>query len=212
MFQTFIYNPILQTLLFIYTHISFHDLGIAVILLTLLIRIVLFPLFWKTAKDQAAMQKIQPEVERIQKEMKKEPEAQAKAMLALYKEHRVNPFSSILVMVLQLPVFFALFKLFSNAGIYGLFDNPTLFGVINLQDRGFDIALIAAALQYLQFKVTAPSGGGQAGMQKIFAYLIPGVTFLVLIGLPRALGLYWAATALFSIIQQKFVGVGKKKS
>jgi YidC/Oxa1 family membrane protein insertase len=212
MFNTFIYNPILQSLIFIYEHFSFQDLGVAILLLTLSIRVVLYPLFQKSARDQVAMQKMQPELEKLQKDKNKKPEEQAKAMMELYKIHKVNPFSTIFVMLLQLPIFFALFKLFSSDALFKTFDNPFLFGVINLREHGIDFAILAAALQYLQFKVTAPKATGkQAGMQKMMLYIIPIATFLILLNLPRALGLYWAATAVFSILQQKIASRKKEE-
>lgn len=213
MFNTFIYNPILQALIFIYEHLSFGDLGIAIVLLTLGVRIVLYPLFQKSAKDQIAMQKMQPELEKLQKDKNKKPEEQAKAMMGLYRTHKVNPFSSIFVMLLQLPIFFALFKLFSSEVLSKTFDKPFLFGVINLQEHGVDFAILAAILQYLQFKITMPKAvGKQAGMQKMMLYIIPVATLLILLNLPRALGLYWSATAVFSILQHKIAARKREKN
>lgn len=212
MFTTFIYNPILQTLLFIYENIAARDLGLAILLLTLLVRIVLYPLFHKSTRDQAAMQKIQPELQQIQKNKSLDAEAKAKAMMELYRTNKVNPISSIFVTLLQLPIFFALFKIMSVEVANGVFDNTLLFGVFNLKEAGIEIALLAAVLQYLQFKIAAPKAqGDHAVMQKILPPVISIATFFILFNLPRALALYWAATTIFSIIQYFIAQKGLEK-
>lgn len=214
MFNTLIYTPILNLLIFIYQNIAFHDLGIAIIILTFIVRIVLYPLFWKSTKDQVAMQKIQPELQRIQKEKKNKPEEQAKALMELYKTNKVNPLSSIFIMLLQLPIFFALFKIFNTEVIQGTFDNVFLFGVINLKEKGLDFALIAALLQYLQFKMTSmavPKNKESGDFQRFLPFMIPVFTFFVLLNLPRAISFYWGLTTIFSIIQQYFMTKKEKK-
>lgn len=212
MFTTFIYNPILQTLLFIYENIAARDLGLAILLLTLLVRIVLYPLFHKSTRDQAAMQKIQPELQQIQKNKSLDAEAKAKAMMELYRTNKVNPISSIFVTLLQLPIFFALFKIMSVEVANGVFDNTLLFGVFNLKEAGIEIALLAAVLQYLQFKIAAPKAqGDHVVMQKILPPVISIATFFILFNLPRALALYWAATTIFSIIQYFIAQKGLEK-
>ena len=217
MYKTLIYNPILDSLVFIYQNMSFSDLGIAVILLTLLIRIVLFPLFWKSTKDQLIIQKIQPEVKRIQKEKKGDSQAQAKEMMALYKKHKLNPLSSIFLLIVQLPIFFALFKIFTSEISNGAFDNTLFLGFINLSDKGVELAFVAAVLQYIQLKLSmklAPQKGGMSP-QKIMIIAAPILTVVILWNLPKALSLYWIAMTVFSIIQQiimnKHVAKNEKK-
>lgn len=210
MFHTYIYNPIFQLLLFIYQNLAFHDFGIAVVFLTILVRIVLFPLFYKGAKDQAIMQKIQPQIKKIQEEQKGNTQEQGRLLMELYKKNKINPFSSIFLLLVQLPIFYALFKIFTAEVIGGQFDNPTLFGLINLKDKGFDFAIIAAVLQFFQIKISMPKITSNektpmAGMQKTMLYIAPALTLLILGPLPRALALYWIVTTIFSIIQQKFI-------
>ncbi|OYV73260.1 MAG: hypothetical protein B7Z74_04215 [Deltaproteobacteria bacterium 21-66-5] len=93
LFHTYLYTPIFAVLIFLYHNISFGDLGVAIIELTLLVRLILLPLFHKSAKDQTIMQRLQPHVRKIQVEHKDAKERQAKELMALYREHRVNPFS-----------------------------------------------------------------------------------------------------------------------
>ncbi|MEK7086984.1 MAG: YidC/Oxa1 family membrane protein insertase, partial [Patescibacteria group bacterium] len=92
LFNAVFYQPILSVLIFIYNNLAFHDLGLAIIFLTILVRIVLFPLFYKGAKDQALIQRLQPHIKKIQLDHKVDKAKQAQELMALYKEHRFNPF------------------------------------------------------------------------------------------------------------------------
>src|SRR3989344_3822569 len=114
MFQTLFYIPFLNALVWLYESASFHDLGIAIILLTFLIRLILLPLFYKGAKDQSLMQKLQPEIKKIQHNHKDDKEKQAQAMMELYRIHKVNPFSGFLMILVQLPVLIGLYRVFYN--------------------------------------------------------------------------------------------------
>src|SRR3989344_4200053 len=99
LFNNFIYEPLLAVLVFIYQNIAFGDLGLSVILLTVFVRVVLFPVFWKSAKDQALMNRLQPHIKQIQLDHKDDREEQAKKLMALYKEHRLNPLSGFLLLL-----------------------------------------------------------------------------------------------------------------
>ncbi len=213
LFNAYLYQPILWVLVFIYQHLSFGDLGIAIILLTVFVRLVLFPIFYKGAKDQALMQRLQPKIQEIQREHKDNREVQAKALMALYREHRLNPLSGFLLILLQLPVFIALFGIFSKELTSGLFDNLTFLGLINLQEASIPVAVVAALFQYVQGKMslpphTAEAGGKQnpmASMGRMMVFLGPVLTIVVLQGLPAALGIYWIVSTLFSIAQQAHI-------
>ncbi len=195
-------------------------MGLAITILTIAIRVVLFPFFYKSAKDQALMQRIQPRIKEIQVNNKTNKEQQAKELMALYKEHKLNPFSGLLLLVIQLPVFIVLFQVFSKGLSVDLFDNHTLFGLINLGNPHIVIALIAAGLQWIQGKLTlavAPKqetgdkgsfASSLASTGKMMVIAGPLLTLLVLARLPAALGLYWTISNLFSVIQQ--IHINKK--
>ncbi|MDO8470200.1 MAG: YidC/Oxa1 family membrane protein insertase [bacterium] len=210
MFQTYIYQPILAVLVFIYNSVAAQDLGFAIILLTIVVRVVLLPLFYKGAKDQALMQRLQPRIEEIQREHKADKEQQAKALMALYKEHKLNPFSSIFLLILQLPIFFALFQIFSRELAGTVFATHTLLGFVDLSAKSIPIILIAAALQYLQGKLsippkTTPAKSSAAAVGKVMIIVGPILTVVVLMNLPAALGLYWLISTLFSVVQQVYI-------
>lgn len=225
-FQTYLYEPILTALVWIYEVVPLHDLGVAIVLLTFAVRTVLLPLFWKNAKDQSILQALQPKVKEIQERHQGDREAQGRALLALYRAHRVNPLSGILFLALQIPIFLALFRIFTNELGNGRFDSPTFLGVLNLNEGSIIVALLAAGLQYAQARLmptginksnktdksnkTNQSGGSEkfdsAKMTRFFGLVVgPAITLIILTPLPSALGLYWIASTLFSIGQQVII-------
>src|SRR3989338_7089858 len=123
MFQTLFYNPLFNLLIFIYNNFAFQDLGLAIIFLTLFIRIIFLPLFYKSTKNQILIQRLQPELNKIQHDHKDNKEKQAQAMMDLYKKHNVNPFSSFLMLFIQLPVLIAIYRLFVKEFSPELFNN-----------------------------------------------------------------------------------------
>jgi len=214
LFKSIFYEPILSVLVFIYNNLAFHDLGLAIIFLTILVRIVLFPLFYKSAKDQALLSRLQPKVKKIQTDLKHKKEEQAKALLALYRDHRFNPFLSVFLLIVQLPIFIVLFQIFTKELETATFGNHSLLGFINLENRSLVIAFVAALLQYWQAKLALSGGspvgfGGGAGKSgqplKFMTYLGPIFTLFVLGGLPAALGVYWVVSGLFSLAQQVYI-------
>jgi len=222
LFHEVLYRPLLNGLVFLYQTAAFQDLGLAIILLTIVVRIVLFPLFYKGLKSQTMLMKIQPHIKRIQDEHKNNKERQAQALLALYKEHKVNPFTGIGIMLLQLPILIALYRVFLNgfadtalSEIYSFISAPThlnqtAFGLIDLGKRDIIVLLLAAAAQFLQGYLAHPkkvpgtskSDNPMASVGRIMIFIGPVITVWILSFMPSAVGLYWATTALFSSAQQ----------
>ncbi|MDP3901650.1 MAG: YidC/Oxa1 family membrane protein insertase [bacterium] len=222
LFNEILYRPLFNALIFLYNTITFQDLGWAIIILTVIIRFILLPLFYKSFKNQTLIQKLQPEIQKIQHDHKDNREKQAQALMSLYKEHKVNPFSSFLMLFIQLPVLIALYKVFTHglvienaADVYSFIAVPahinTIFmGVIDLGASSMIIVLLAAVFQYWQTKISLPKvdkskdqpKSMMASMGKQMAVIGPLLTFIILRGLPSAVGLYWLTTSIFSIFQQ----------
>ena len=223
LYNLIFYRPILNTLVFFYQIFNFHDFGVAIILTTLLIRFILAPLFHRGAHQQAVMQRLQPKIKQIQTTHKDDKEKQTRALMDLYKEHGVNPFSSILLLIIQLPILIALYGIIRSgigAGeismLYSFVSHPatithTLFGVINLESKSFVLVLLAAIAQYVQarmmlYKNPDPSSISQAEkMARQMAFIGPVITLFVFYNLPAAVGLYWLVSSAFSIVQQYIV-------
>lgn len=109
-FELFIVQPIFNLLLFIYSIVPYADFGVAIIIFTIIIRFALWPLVVKQLHQVKAMRKLQPELARIKKATKGNKQLESMQMLELYKKHEVKPFRSILILLIQLPIFIALFQ------------------------------------------------------------------------------------------------------
>lgn len=223
-------HPILNLLIFFYETIAARDFGIAIILVTILIRLVLYPLFHKGAKQQMLMQRIQPHIKKIQEQHKESREKQAQALMELYKEHGVNPFSSIGLLILQIPVMLALYWVVQSgltpgdiAGLYSFIPqpgaiNPIFLGLIDLSKPSLVLILLAALAQYFQSKLAIyhnPQSGGQLSqaerMARQMVFIGPIITIVIFYSLPAAVGLYWFITSLFSVVQQLVINRHFKK-
>ncbi len=206
--NTYISLPLLGVLVFIYQTVAFHDLGVAVILLTVLVRVVLLPFFYKGARDQTIMQNLQPHIKRIQEKHKDDKGRQAEALMALYKEHKINPFSSMLLLLIQIPIFIALFNLFTNQIKNTAFASTMFLGLFDLASKNWTVVIIAAILQYFQSKLMMAKqkgGGAQVQMQKVMMFIGPLITILIFGNLPSAIGLYWLIFTAFSVVQQVYI-------
>jgi len=221
-FDTILHQPLVNALVLIYEYVTFQDLGLAIIVLTILIRLILFPLFHKATKHQKIVRELQPQVKKLQEQYKDDREAQAKAVMALYREKEVNPFSSMLIMLVQLPILFAIYGVFhdgfsdkSFTFLYSFVTPPTelnhtLLGLVDLNKINWIIAILAALCQYLQVKLASQPLSGTPDknaerMLKQMSFIAPGIMLFALSTLPAALGLYWLTTSVFSIVQQIIV-------
>jgi YidC/Oxa1 family membrane protein insertase len=164
-YNEIIYRPLFNLMVFFYNIIPGHDIGIAIILLTLLVRIVLYPMNSKSIKSQKQMQEIQPEIKKIQEKYKDNKEQQAKALMEFYQRKEINPFSGCLPILAQFPILIALYHVFVNGfkdesltALYSFIYNPghldpISFGFVNLSETNIYLALVAATLQYFQTKM-----------------------------------------------------------
>lgn len=223
LFFTILTQPLLNALVFLYNTISFQDLGVAIILLTILVRFILYPLFYKGLKNQAMMQKIQPQLEEIKEKHKDDKEKQALEMMALWKEHRINPFSGFLLLLIQLPVLWAIYKVFFDGlneeafnGLYSFvaapdFVNQTFLGFLDLTQTSMVIVILATVLTYFQARMAGPKQlkgekpNKAALINKRMSLIVPIIIFIFLINFSSAIGLYILTTTVFSIFQQKII-------
>lgn len=231
-FHTVLYKPLFNALVLLYQYLPGGDFGIAIIVLTVLIRFLLFPLMIKSIRAQKEMAELQPKLQEIQSRYKNDKEKQTRETMELYKRERVNPFGGCLPFLLQLPILVALYRVFwrgldpsTMKYLYGFVPdpgeiNPVFLGVMNLAEPNVIIALAAGAAQFLQSKTLFPvqqksqqknMPGGQfaQAMQKQMLYFFPIITIIILLKLPSAIGIYWIITALFSAAQQRLI-LGKK--
>jgi len=234
-FNQVLYYPLFNALIWFYNNISFHDLGIAIIILTVLIRFILYPLSKKAIQSQKAMSALQPKIKELQKKYKNKEE-QAKMMMALYKENKVNPMAGCLPILVQFPILIALYRVFFTGldpeklnGLYSFVQKPeslnfVFLGLIDLSVRSITLAVIAGILQFIQAKMIMPKkdnskkkDGLKIGnldfsslMGQQMTYFMPVITVFIALSLPAALPLYWIVITLFGIIQQHFTKIETK--
>ena len=154
-----IYRPLLNLLVYFYNIIPGHDIGIVIIFVTLLIRLILAPSMHKSLKSQQKMSSLQPHLNDLREKHKGDKEGQAKAMMDLYKEHQINPLSSCLPLLIQLPILIALYQVFSKAlhgnldGLYTFvarpeFLDPTFLNFLDLSQPNIVFATLAGVLEF----------------------------------------------------------------
>jgi YidC/Oxa1 family membrane protein insertase len=232
LYNNFLVTPLLNLMLWLYDAVPGHDLGIAIILFTILVRLALYPFAKQQIKQQKAMQALQPKVDEIRKRLKDNREEQARELMALYQAEKVNPAASCLPLLIQLPIFIALFhvlqdvmagknfeRLYAFVAQPGSID-PTFLGIVNLANPSYPLAIIAGIVQYFSTKqimgtaaVKQPpadvkdTAGAQdesmaAIMNKQMLYIMPVMTIVIGFTLPGGLSLYWLTMSLLMWIQQ----------
>jgi YidC/Oxa1 family membrane protein insertase len=232
-----LYKPLLNALAFLVSVIPGGDVGIAVILLTILVKVILLPLSHKSIESQAQMNMLAPELNKI-KASGASKEEQARLTFELYKEHKTNPFSGCLLVLIQIPIIFALYHVFLKginfeAGtLYAFIHVPvhinTLFlGLIDITKKSLVLAILAGVSQYLQAhfmpKPPMPEAGAKGSFQDSFAksmqlqmkYIFPFVVAFIAYSISGAVALYWITSNLFMVGQQihikkKEFSAGKK--
>jgi len=230
LFHSIIYQPIYNALIFLYNVVPGHDLGIAIILLTVIIRVILYPLAKKQIESQKRMQEIQPEIKKLQDKYKGDKERQGKELMKFYKEKKVNPASGCLPLVVQIIFIIALYRAL-DAGLkfseckdlYTFVSCPAtiktgFLGILDLAKPSIVLAVLTAAAQFIQTKMmmgtikTAPSSGKgdfTQTMNKQMLYLGPLLTLFIGAKFPAGLPLYWLVMTLFMIGQQYLVAQKK---
>ncbi len=228
MFQTFFYQPVFNLLVFLYNIVPGHDLGIAIILLTIVIKLLLLPLSKKSLKSQKALQELQPQIEAIKKKYANKKEEMGKAIMQLYKDNKANPFSSCLPLLIQLPFLIAVFRVFRNGFDNGVLDlvypfitrpeaiNNISFGFLDLSLRSIPLAILAGIAQFWQAKMMmtkrpkAKTPGARdedmmAVMNKQMVYFMPILTVFIASSFPSGLALYWLVTTVLTGLQQLYL-------
>ncbi len=221
-FNEILFRPIFNLLIFLYNFIPGQDFGIAIILLTLLIKVVFLPLSLKALRSQKQMQEIQPKLKELQEKHKGDKQAQAQAVMQFYKENNINPLSGCIPLLIQLPILLAVYRVIINGFkpetldlLYGFISRPEaintiMLGFLDLSLNNPILAIITGGLQFIQMRKTtqkAPSGSGDqaAMMTKQMAYFFPVMIIVIAWNLPAGLVLYWTTSTIFSIFEQTVV-------
>ena len=226
LYHTFFFDPLYNVLIFFFNILPWIDAGTVVIIVTILVRLIIFPLSRKAVLTQVKMAEIGPDLARIKEKYKDKAEEQAKMTLALYREKGVNPFSGILVIIIQIPIILALYRIFihfpeiNSTLLYSFVGVPTqintvFLGFLDITEKSIFLALLAAISTFFQFRIsmkgqTQPKGNSfgdnlTRSMQTQMKYFFPVIVFFISYTISGSIALYWLTTNLFSIGQELFV-------
>lgn len=208
---TVIAVPLREVLNFFYGFVK--NYGVAIILLTIIIKMLFWPLTHKSYASMKEMQKIQPEIQKLRDKYKNNKEKMNQEVMALYKEKRVNPFGGCLPMIIQIPVFFALYKVLMidfalRQAPFALWINDlsvadTLFtDLLGLPFTLGPLPLVMGFTMFLQQKMTPSTMDPQQA--KIFM-MMPVIFTFMFLNFPAGLVLYWLVNNLLTILQQYFI-------
>ncbi len=233
LFQTILYQPILNLFVGLYALIP--DVGVIIIILTVLIRAAMYPLTAKSIAAQKSMTELQPKIDALKKKYPKKEDQQQLALetMQLYKEHKINPLGSCLPLLIQLPIFLALNWVMQVGLASTHFDllysfiprpehiNPVTLGLIDLsRSQGVEslvLAVLSGVSQWWQAKMTLrkqpprQTGVGSndesiaVAMNQQMLYFLPIITIIVGYKFPAGLSLYWLCSTLLTIAQQYII-------
>ena len=195
-------GPLLDLLRLIYSYVG--NYGVAIIILTIIVRLVLFPLTFKGMKSMKRMQQLSPRMKKLQAKYKNNKEKLNKEMMELYRKNRVNPLGGCLPMLLQIPVFFALYSSLSSA--VELRHAPFMFWISDLsQPDGLGITpLLMGASMYFQQKLTPQTAMMDSTQAKVMQ-MLPFIFTIFTFTFPSGLTLYWVTSNVLSIAQQQII-------
>ncbi len=225
-----LFRPLLNLLVGITNTLPGHGVGWAIIIVTLIVRLVLLPSSLHQARrmkvQQDKMKAVQKEIAKMKKEHKDDKAKQSQETMRIYKENGINPAGGCLPLLIQLPILIALYRVFlaglspeTYQFLYSFVVDPTgiqtVFFGINLNEPSLRLGVLAGIGQFIQMKWLAPStpttgdddnaAAMMSSMQKNMAYIFPVMTVFIALRLPAALALYWAISTIFGIVQQYIV-------
>lgn len=231
--HTFFFDPVYNGLIFFVDVLPGGDVGLAIVCTTLVVKFILLPLSIKAVRTQAAMREIEPQLKAIREDIKDRQE-QAQAMMALYREAGVNPFASILLLLIQLPIIIALYLSVASGGgvaipdintdiLYAFVAIPevisTVFiGIFEITDRSLILALLAGITQFIHTNLSLPElaprdPNKEMSMKDDFArnmqlqmrYVLPVIITIFAWTISAAIALYFLVSNLASIAQELYI-------
>lgn len=201
-------SPISKVIFFIFTgiHKVIHNYGVVIVIFSTIMMVVFFPLTIRSFSSMRKMQKLQPKMEAIRKKYKDDSKRMNTEIMKLYSQHKVNPFGGCLPLLLQMPVFFALYAVLRST--IELRGAPFILWIkdLSMRDPYFVLPILMGIAMFFQqrFTVTDPR-------QKAMTYFMPIFLVFIFARLPSGIVLYWLVYNLLSIVQQYIIHRGEKK-
>ncbi len=232
--HTIFFDPVYNTLIFFVDTVRGGDVGLAIIATVVVVKLILLPLSIKAAKTQKIMRDIEPKLREIKEKRKEDKQAQAQDMLALYKEYNLNPFASVFLILLQIPIIFALyFAVYKGGGIplpevntallYSFVAIPTqvstmFLGIVDVTGRSMVLALGAGITQYIYTHMTLPKLAERdpeatpsfkddfaRNMHIQMKYVMPVLIVFIAYTISAAIALYFFVSNLVMVAQEFYV-------
>ena len=176
--------------------------GLAIVVLTIAVRLLLFPLTWKQIKSMVAMRQLKPEIDAINAKFKDDAQQKQVAMMEVYRKNGVNPLGGCLPVLVQMPVWWALYTVLQTA--IELYHTPFLwFPDLSAPDPVFVLPIVIGATSFVQQKLMPQQADLQ--QQKMMLYLMPGIFTFMMLFLPAGLGVYILTNSVLGIVQQQAV-------
>lgn len=218
-FNEILFRPLFNVTVFLYNILPWNDFGLAIIVLTVLIKLIFYPLTRRSLQSQKKLNELNPKIQQIKEKHKNNPKGQSEAILALYKENNVNPVAGCLPLLIQIPILIGLYQAFivglrpeSLNLLYGFINNPEVinpvsFGFIEIASKMPILAVAAGGLQFIQSRKSSAqmkSSGASPEMKALnsqMLYFFPIMIIIIGWNLPAGLLLYWLATTAFSIVE-----------
>lgn len=231
-FNLVLYKPLYNVFIAFIGTFPWVDAGLVVILFTLIIKLILFPLSQKSIKSQLALKELQPKINEIKIKYKDNKQEEALKTMSLYKESGINPFAGIFLTLIQLPILIALYMVFNKGGLtninmeslYSFVKVPeqinTIFlGLFDITKKNTTLAVLVALGQYLQIKYTMPAvkktekqnkdnsfqGELARNMSMQMKYVMPVFMFFIARSFVSMVSLYFITSSVFAIIQELYM-------
>jgi YidC/Oxa1 family membrane protein insertase len=229
MFHTIFYAPIYNLLVLVLNYVPLHDIGIAIVAVTLIVKLLLLPLNLSALRSQYLMKKIEKEMNDIKEKHKESPSDASKHMMELYKREKINPFASIVTLFIQIPIIFALYRVImkglveDSSSLYSFIHFPThihsvAFGLFDVTQKNIIIAVLAGLSSYVLARrqtsgMTSNKQPSEETFQDQFMksmkiqllYILPLIIIFSAAVLPSALGLYWFVSNVIGYFQDVYM-------
>ncbi len=240
LWHTFFFDPVYNGLVFFVDVIPGGDVGLSIIAITIVVKFILLPLSAKAARTQRVMRELEPKLAELKETHKDDREALARATMASYKEAGINPFSSILLMFIQIPIVIALyFSVYKGGGVplpgintdllYGFIPSPEtvdmiFLGFVDIAKKSLPLALLAGVTQFIHAGLSIPKPAarqeGVSDMKGDFArsmylnmrYVLPILITFIAYTLSASVALYFTVSNLFAIAQEYYLRSHKRPS
>lgn len=226
------YYPLYNGIIFLSALSPNNDFGLAIVVLTILVKFLILPLSHISIKTQRKLKEVEPHIKLIKEKYKDKQDEQARKIMELYKEHGVNPFMSVLLLFVQLPMFIALYYIFNtnidlaspvifSFNIIPSVINTMFLGLIDLSKENIYLAVVVGLTQYIQTSLSLPELPKERPKNPTFAddfaksmnwqvkYFLPLFIIFVAAKLNAAVSVFWITSNLFSIVHELSV---KKKA